>query len=182
MLIVRALDNDAYMPCMRQLSPGASSHRTPGKRGGPERAKPPIPYLLTYASALVARRTDAELHQHGLTLRQFGLLVQLHLEPELTMSELARQLGVSRQALHEMVRELERIGHLRRLPGSSRRTRKLELEPSAIRLLTHANSPLLRAEADVLNGMRGEEVEALRFLLQRLLVLATDDESWLTWL
>ncbi len=60
-------------------------------------------YLLAYACTLATREADEALRRHGLTLRQFGLLMQLRTEPELTMSELAGQLDVSRQARHEMV-------------------------------------------------------------------------------
>ncbi|AWS44957.1 MULTISPECIES: MarR family winged helix-turn-helix transcriptional regulator [Streptosporangium] len=141
--------------------------------------KPPIPYLLAYAFTLAARRADEELRPYGLSVRKFGLLVQLQLEPELTMSELARQLGVSRQSLHELVGELERAGHLSRLPGATGRTRRLVLSRSARRLIAHAEEPLTRMEADFLGDMDPSEVETLRTLLQRLLAHATDDETWL---
>lgn len=141
--------------------------------------KPSIPYLLAYAFTLAARCTDAELRPYGLTTRQFGLLVQLRLEPELTMSELARQLGISRQSLHEMVGELERGGHLVREPGATGRTRRLTLTAGTERLLSHAQGPLMRAESEFLRGMSPREIEALRGLLQRLLATATDDEAWL---
>ncbi|MGV9771485.1 MarR family winged helix-turn-helix transcriptional regulator [Streptosporangium sp. NPDC003464] len=142
--------------------------------------KPPIPYLLAYAFTLASRRAEEELRPHGLTLRQYGLLTQLQLEPELTMSELARQLGVSRQSLHEMVGELERAGHLGRLPGSSGRTRRLALAPGTERLLARTRESLTRAEAGFLGDMSPPEIETLRGLLQRLLAHATDDESWLS--
>lgn len=141
--------------------------------------KPPIPYLLAYAFTLASRRADEELGPLGLTVRQFGLLTQLQLEPELTMSELARQFGVSRQSLHEMIGELERAGRLGRVPGASGRTRRLALAPDTERLLSRARESLTRAEADFLGGMGPHEVETLRGLLQHLLAQATDDESWL---
>jgi DNA-binding MarR family transcriptional regulator len=142
-------------------------------------AKPPIPYLLAYAATLAARAADQALAPYGLTIRKYGLLVQLALEPELTMSELARQLGISRQSLHEMVAELEAAGHLRRLPGASGRTRRLALAPRTRRLLAGVQGPLRRAEAHFVGGLDRREVEALRALLQRLLAEATDDEAWL---
>ncbi|MEJ3747682.1 MarR family transcriptional regulator [Actinomycetes bacterium KLBMP 9797] len=139
-----------------------------------------IPYLLAYAHTLAGRAADAALRPHELTLRQYGLLAQLDLEPELTMAELARQLGVSRQALYELVGELESRGHLRRAPGATGRTRRLVLTPRATRLLVAVRAPLRRAEADFLRGLRPEEAAALRHLLQKLLAHATDDEAWLT--
>lgn len=142
--------------------------------------RPSIPYLLAYAHTAIARRADERLRPYGLTVRQFGLLAQLQLEPELSTSELARQLGITRQSLHEMVRDLERAGHLRRESGASGRTRKLALGPDTQRLLHRVREPLRRAEADLLGGLRNAEIETLRGLLQRLLAHATDDEAWLS--
>ncbi|WP_158880827.1 MarR family winged helix-turn-helix transcriptional regulator [Amycolatopsis anabasis] len=141
--------------------------------------QPPIAYLLAYASTLTGRHVDEVLRRHGLTVRQFGLLEQLRLEPELTASELARQLGVSRQSLHEMVGGLERAGHLHRLPGASGRTRRLALAPGTERLLARIRMTLTRAESAFLGGLNPREIQALRGLLQRLLAHATDDEAWL---
>ncbi|AXB46320.1 hypothetical protein A4R43_30875 [Amycolatopsis albispora] len=141
--------------------------------------KPPIPYLLAYAHTLASRRVAERLRRFGLTARQFGVLVQLQLEPELTMSELARQFGVSRQSLHEMVGELEDAGHLRRVPGATGRTVRLVLTEGTERLLAAAEGPMMLAERDLVGGLNARETEALRGLLQKLLARATDDESWL---
>jgi DNA-binding MarR family transcriptional regulator len=142
-------------------------------------SRPAIPYLLAYAHTVAARFAGAELAPYGLTLRQYGLLTQLAAEPELTISELARQLGVTRQSLHGMVEELERAGHLSRMPGASGRTRRLMLTPRALRLLARAAGALHRAEVGLAGGLSRAEVETLRGLLQRLLADVTDDESWL---
>lgn len=141
--------------------------------------RPPIPYLLAYAGTLAVSRADQALRSYGLTVRQFGLLAQLHLEPELTMSELARQLGVSRQALYDLVGELERAGHLTRLPGATGRTRRLALAPGTEYLLTRAQRALTEVEAGLVGGLNPRAAEALRGLLQHLLAQATDDETWL---
>lgn len=142
--------------------------------------KPPIPYLLAYAATVTLRKADEELRPHRLTVRQYGLLAQLGAEPELTMSELARQLGVSRQTLHEMVGDLEKTGYLCRRPGASGRTRRIVLTPRTLRLLAAAEGPLHRMEVEFLGGLSRTEIETLRTLLRRLLAHATDDEAWLS--
>lgn len=142
--------------------------------------KLPIQYLLTCTATLAARQADELLRPHGLSIRQFGLLVQLHLEPELTMSELARQLGITRQSLHQLVGELEQAGHLRRRPGASGRTRRLALAPHTERLLAGTVGPLAGQEAELLGDLSPGEIETLRSLLQRVLAHATDDETWLS--
>ncbi|MDH6218086.1 MarR family winged helix-turn-helix transcriptional regulator [Streptomyces pseudovenezuelae] len=72
-----------------------------------------IPYLLAVASTVATRRVDERLYGYDLTVRQYGLLTQLALEPELTMAELARQLGIARQSVHQLVNELVEAGHVR---------------------------------------------------------------------
>src|SRR5690606_27407865 len=149
----------------------------PSARSAP---KPPISCLLAYAATVAARHAERELRPHGLTVRQFGLLMQLRQEPALTMAELARQIGVSRQSLQEMTAELERAGHLRRAPGMSGRTRRLELTSRTERAVYYAQAALLEAEAEFLGGgLTPHEIETLRTLLRRLLAYATDDEAWL---
>lgn len=141
--------------------------------------EPPIPYLLAYAHTLTSRDMDNALRRYDLTVRKFGLLMQLDLEPELTMSELARQLGISRQSLQELVLALERAGYLHRRPGASGRTRKLELTAAAHRLLAGAQDAMRRLESRALAGLDHDEIATLRRLLRRLLAHATDDEAWL---
>ncbi|MFJ9442350.1 MarR family winged helix-turn-helix transcriptional regulator [Kitasatospora sp. NPDC101235] len=138
-----------------------------------------IPYLLAAASTVATHRADGRLHDYALTLRQYGLLVQLSLEPGLTMADLARQLGIARQSVHRLVNELVEADHVRRRPGADDRSRRLELTDTARYLLTRIDGPLDRVEAELLGDLDPDEVETLRRLLQRVLAHATDDEAWL---
>ncbi|GAA0281795.1 MarR family winged helix-turn-helix transcriptional regulator [Cryptosporangium japonicum] len=140
---------------------------------------PPVAYLLAHAGGLAARYSDAALRPFDLTTRQYWLLVQLDLEPELTTTELARQLDVTRQSLHELVSALERSGYLVRAPGASGRTRRLALTPQAVRELPRIGRALEEAEESFFQGVSPAAVEALRRLLQATLAHTTDDESWL---
>ncbi|SHM22855.1 MarR family winged helix-turn-helix transcriptional regulator [Cryptosporangium aurantiacum] len=139
----------------------------------------PLAYLLAHAGALATRYSDAALRPYGLTTRQYGLLAQLDLEPELTTSELARQLDVSRQTLHEMIGGLERAGYLVRAPGATGRTRRLALTPQAVRRLPRLRRVLQDAEEEFFEGVSPAAAETLRRLLQGVLAHVTDDESWL---
>ncbi|MFE7528330.1 MarR family winged helix-turn-helix transcriptional regulator [Kitasatospora sp. NPDC057542] len=138
-----------------------------------------IPYLLAAASTVATRRADQRLRDYDLTLRQYGLLVQLFLEPGLTMADLARQLGIARQSVHRLVDELVEADHVRRRPGADDRSRRLELTDTAHYMLTRIDGPLERVEAELLGDLGPDEVETLRGLLQRVLAHATDDEAWL---
>lgn len=138
-----------------------------------------IPYLLAVASTVATRRVDERLAPYDLTVRQYGLLTLLSLEPELTMAELARQLGIARQSVHKVVDDLVEAGHVRRRPGADDRSRRLEITDTAQYLLTRIDRPLERVEAELLGDLTPEEAETLRGLLQRVLAHATDDEAWL---
>ncbi|MEV6774976.1 MarR family winged helix-turn-helix transcriptional regulator [Streptomyces syringium] len=131
------------------------------------------------ASTIATRRVDELLAAYDLTVRQYGLLVQLLLEPELTMAELARQLGIARQSVHQLVNELVEAGHVRRRPGADDRSRRLEITDTARYLLTWIEEPLERVETELLGDLTPNEAETLRSLLQRFLAHATDDEVWL---
>ena len=141
---------------------------------------PPIAYLLAHAGGLATRHSDDALRPFELTTRQYWLLVQLDLEPELTTTELARQLDVSRQSLHEMILCLEQAGYLVRAPGATGRTRRLALTPLAVRRLPRLARTLREAEEEFFDGVSPAAVEALRRLLRATLAHTTDDEAWLT--
>ncbi|WP_219963723.1 MarR family winged helix-turn-helix transcriptional regulator [Streptomyces sp. SM18] len=123
------------------------------------------------ASTVATRRVDERLAAYGLTVRQYGLLAQLSLEPELTMAELARQLGIARQSVHQLVSELVRAGHVRRRPGADERSRRLEITDTAHYLLTRIDGPLERVETELLGALAPDEAETLRSLLQRVLAM-----------
>ncbi|GAA3160004.1 MULTISPECIES: MarR family winged helix-turn-helix transcriptional regulator [Streptomyces] len=138
-----------------------------------------IPYLLAVASTVATRRVDERLAAYDLTVRQYGLLAQLSVEPELTMADLARQLGIARQSVHQLVNELVEAGHVRRRPGADDRSRRLEITDTAHYLLSRIDGPLEQTEAELLGALAPDEAESLRGLLQRVLAHATDDEAWL---
>ncbi|WP_028649285.1 MarR family winged helix-turn-helix transcriptional regulator [Nocardiopsis sp. CNT312] len=140
----------------------------------------PLPYLLACASTVATRKADERLRPYDLTIRQHGLLIQLQAEPELTMSELARQLGIARQSAHHLINELVEAGYLRRRPGATGRSRRLEITDTAHYLLTRIERPLELVERELLGDLSPNETETLQLLLQRVLAHATDDEAWLT--
>lgn len=139
----------------------------------------PVSYLLTCVAAHAVRRVSGIMAESGLTVRQYGVMVQLRVEPGLTMSDLARQLGISRQALHEMTAELEKAGHLTRVPGASGRTKTLALAPSSGPMLDRLHRRLLQEERNAFLLLSNEEVDHLREYLGRVLGNVTDDETWL---
>lgn len=138
-----------------------------------------LPYLLAGAATVASRWADAALRPYGVTTRQFGLLTQLQREPELSASEIARQLGVSRQSTHEMIGQLEQAGYLRRAAGVDGRSRRIDLTPNAPHLISRMSAAVGRVERRLTADLGDHEREALRLLLRRVLARATDDEAWL---
>jgi len=69
--------------------------------------------------------------QTGITPRQFGVLLTLHQQGTMTLSELARYIRIDRSTLGEMMSRMEeRSLVLRRTNGNDRRSAKVSLAPS----------------------------------------------------
>jgi DNA-binding MarR family transcriptional regulator len=69
--------------------------------------------------------------QTGITPRQFGVLLTLHQQGTMTLSELARFIRIDRSTLGEMMSRMEeRSLVIRRTNGNDRRSAKVSLAPS----------------------------------------------------
>jgi DNA-binding MarR family transcriptional regulator len=69
--------------------------------------------------------------QTGITPRQFGVLLTLHQQGTMTLSELARYIRIDRSTLGEMMSRMEeRSLVIRRTNGNDRRSAKVSLAPS----------------------------------------------------
>jgi DNA-binding MarR family transcriptional regulator len=83
--------------------------------------------LDTRFKTLYEQLTD----QTGITPRQFGVLLTLHQQGTMTLSELARYIRIDRSTLGEMMSRMEeRSLVIRRTNGNDRRSAKVSLAPS----------------------------------------------------
>nr|AHE14760.1 putative transcriptional regulatory protein [uncultured bacterium] len=73
-----------------------------------------VGWTLIQASHALGRHFEALLGTLGLTPMQFGVLVQLSLQPDLASAELARIVLVTPQSMGELLSSLERAGLVER--------------------------------------------------------------------
>ncbi len=122
--------------------------------------------LIKATQAVLNQRMDEQLRPVGLSVPQYACLQNLHDDPGITGSELARRTFVSRQSMNVLLQGLERQGLVERAetPGP-RRERAARLTPAASVVLTRAgelvSDVVARMTTDLTDGQRAE----LRLLL-----------------
>ncbi|MDC1141834.1 MarR family transcriptional regulator [Planctomycetota bacterium] len=74
--------------------------------------------------------------QHGLTAKQYSLLLAVHRSPELNTTSLTELLGKAQPAITQMLNRLDKNGYITRVPSKiDKRKRDLVLTDKAIRVL-----------------------------------------------
>ncbi|WP_308252218.1 MarR family transcriptional regulator [Pseudonocardia sp. KRD291] len=102
-------------------------------------------YLVKRLELVIRARMDEALRPHGLTTLQFTALTALRSRDGLSATQLARRSFVTPQTMNEMVRWLEKHGHVaRRRDPDNRRVLLLTLTGPARALLERCD-PLVEA-------------------------------------
>ena len=123
-------------------------------------------FLLEELTRRLRRTFDTSVEQFGLTRTQWRALAYLYRTPGMTQTELAGQLELERASIGQAIDRLEHLGLVeRRSAKNDRRVWQVHLQPAAIDLL-----PKMRVEADqiyarLLEGIRGEDLEAFKSTL-----------------
>jgi DNA-binding MarR family transcriptional regulator len=132
-------------------------------------AEQPLAFLLLRGSRWFDRGLLDRLAAQGWTLTAPQSLVFAHLDADGTRpAELARRLGTSRQAAHELVGGLVRLGALEvvEAPGGGR-GRQVVLTAEGRRLARAAARHLQALERELGERLGPDAVEALRAVLAR---------------
>ena len=120
-------------------------------------------YLLKRAELAVRSCSEVALHEFDLTPAQFLMLFRLQDRTDLSMADLARDIGVRPQSIIGFVAALERRGVLVRKPSPAhRRVLHLRLTVAGRRLLSDATRVAARVEAELLSGLSATHLAALR--------------------
>jgi DNA-binding MarR family transcriptional regulator len=117
------------------------------------------------------RRMLAHLHEQGFTdLDMPHLTVLLYPGPQGTRpTELAARLGVTKQALNYLLKELERLGYIARLPDADdRRARRIALTSRGRALGTAIREAVAEVERDWEAELGAARFARLRDLLVEL--------------
>ena len=138
-------------------------------RKTPIPAQPEFLVQLRRTNHAVRVRLDADLEPTGLTLPQYLVLAALERVPELSASDLARELGVSAQTANVLVRGLRGLGLVRRQAHPNHgRILQTSLTDTGRRALQRGRELALSLEDEVLeplnDGQRTDLIRALEVL------------------
>ncbi|QCH24269.1 MarR family winged helix-turn-helix transcriptional regulator [Mycobacteroides salmoniphilum] len=129
----------------------------------------PLGYLLTRTTALLRRHATAGLEPLGLSLSAFICMQILHADPGSSNSQLARKARVSRQAMCDVLQQLQDEGLVTRpISAEQGRTLPASLTRKGLQRLDMARQEVTCAEHRVTVALTDEERGQLRLLLAQL--------------
>ncbi|GLX24018.1 MULTISPECIES: MarR family winged helix-turn-helix transcriptional regulator [Streptomyces] len=103
----------------------------------------------------------AELAEFGLTVPQFATLMMVRASPGMSVAQLARSVGSTRQAANEMLTALQRDGLITRSPHpTDRRTHQLHVTELGSARYEEALPAVTRREAELEEGLPPGQREA----------------------
>ncbi|WP_236787668.1 MarR family winged helix-turn-helix transcriptional regulator [Amycolatopsis sp. GM8] len=125
-------------------------------------------YLVKRLELAIRARMDEVLRPHGLSTLQFTALTALRARDGLSSAQLARRSFVTPQTMNEMVRWLEREGHIaRRRDPDNRRVLLLTLTEEGRALLERCDPLVEGIEAELLGAVPAAQHAPFRQNLQR---------------
>jgi DNA-binding MarR family transcriptional regulator len=111
-------------------------------------------YLVKRLELAIRARMDEALRPHGLSTLQFTALTALRARDGLSSAQLARRSFVTPQTMNEMVRWLERHGHIaRHRDPDNRRVLLLTLTDEGRALLERCDPLVEEIEAEMLGAV-----------------------------
>lgn len=106
---------------------------------------------------------EDELAEFGLTVPQFATLMMLEQTPGLTVAEVARLCGSTRQSANEMVAGLESRGLIERFPHpTDRRAHQLHATEAGLETFAKARPAVRRREEELEAGLSPQVRRAAR--------------------
>ena len=132
---------------------------------------PPLARLLALALDNLSRQLQERIKEAGFTdQRMAHNAVFAHIPPEgITLAELARRAGITKQAMSELVLDLEAKGYLTRRPDAhDKRTKLIELSDRGWAAMGAALAALEEMERELEQRVGASQVQSLRHTLQIL--------------
>jgi DNA-binding MarR family transcriptional regulator len=138
-----------------------------------------VGFLLTRASGLVVRATNAALADVGLRVRQYSVLVLADDTADgISQRDLAEVLGLDPSQVVALVDELAAAGLVERRPSpTDRRAKLVAATARGVRLRRRADERAAAGVRQQLGGLTPEEREALREMLQRVVAGPAEREA-----
>ncbi len=133
--------------------------------------------LLAWAERRVLEATLARLNDQGddLTMAQIALMQQLCLGSS-RQSELARRMGLTKQAVGQIADTLERRGLIARVPDpADSRAKAIEYTPDGLAVVGRLLDATQAVEREIADELGGADLRTLKATLTRLTGSAARD-------
>ncbi len=126
-------------------------------------------YWIFSTAHQLQQTMNEELAEHGITLRQWEVLVWLSLTGSCTQSELAAQMRIEAPTLVGVLDRMQRDGWIKRVPDAEDRRRKRiyptqQVEPVWAKMVECA----LRVRQRALAGIDDEQLRSVRQALEQM--------------
>lgn len=126
---------------------------------------------LTTIQALNAKRFDAKLSAHGISLNEFMILFHLGEAPDEKMRrvDLAEKIGLTASGITRMLTPLEKLGMVKREANSrDARVSYVKLANAGKRILTDATATAEATAEQILIPVRSKKLDELGKMLQEM--------------
>ena len=134
-------------------------------------------WLMWEAVRLTRKAVDEAVRSHGVTVSQWAVLYQIAQHPGLSGAELAREMLLTPQAVHQALTTLVRRGLVERTPDANHaRIFRTTLTDEGRRTARRCRADSIRLHRKLLATFSAEERRVLAELLQRYVqAMATID-------
>jgi DNA-binding MarR family transcriptional regulator len=128
---------------------------------------PRIGYLIYRVERRLRVRLDEAVATHGITTTEYVTLSVLRDRDGLSCAQLARWAFVTPQAMNLVISALERRGLIRRRPDPNHgRVLRASVTAKGVKVLERCDRDMDAIEADMLDGLASEAVDAVREALR----------------
>lgn len=111
-----------------------------------------VTFLVRHAWLSMRSALATALDEHGLSVQQYGTLLCVRKDPGLTIADVGRVVGTTRQSANELITGMEKAGLIERRPNpKDRRTQQVHLTTAGARRLAEA-APAIRKVEDELEA------------------------------
>ncbi|WP_427887714.1 MarR family winged helix-turn-helix transcriptional regulator [Kribbella sp. GL6] len=109
-----------------------------------------LTFLVRHAWLSMRSALAAALAEHELSVQQYGTLLCVREDPGLTVAEVGRVVGTTRQSANELITGMERAGLVERRPNpKDRRTQQVHLTAGGERRLAEAAPAIRKVENEL---------------------------------
>jgi DNA-binding MarR family transcriptional regulator len=128
-----------------------------------------VTFLVRHAWLSMRSALAEALDEHGLSVQQYGTLLCVRESPGLTVAEVGRVVGTTRQSANELIAGMERAGLVERRPNpKDRRTQQVHLTPGGETRLAEAIPATRKVEDELEASFSAADRKAARAWLAHM--------------